>query len=351
MTKDINEWVKQRLGAGENSSELKERLSTYGHDPTIVDQIISSSPQSPENKREDVKKIKPNKFLIIGLIIIIITCISAFYFTNGISRGDILDLSRCNKIKISGLKNECYKSLAISRGDLSICDKIGNQDTVDWCYRDIATNKSDVAICDKIKSNSLKNHCYTDISVSRDDISICDKIITDNDKHYLQDDKYYCRALVKMDISICENMQYKSRCYEDIAIRKGDTSICNKILYSEFKDRCYGNVARVRGDSSICDKIPTQSIKDECYDNVAMVTKDSSICDKIQAQHLKDRCYKEINKSEINNIEQGLSNCDEFHPDLRDECYNYVAIVTGEPSICDKIQNKTVKDECREVTN
>ncbi|RLG12859.1 MAG: hypothetical protein DRN71_05685 [Candidatus Nanohalarchaeota archaeon] len=85
MAENINEWINQRLGARENPTELKERLSAYGYNPIIVDQITSPTPPiSPENK-ENVKKFKINKFVIVGVIILIIIGIFSLNFINSIS--------------------------------------------------------------------------------------------------------------------------------------------------------------------------------------------------------------------------------------------------------------------------
>ncbi len=84
MTEDINEWVKQRLNAGENPNVLKERLSEYGYDPIILDKITSPAPlTSPENK-DSVKKFKQNKFVIVGVITLIIIGIFSLNFINSI---------------------------------------------------------------------------------------------------------------------------------------------------------------------------------------------------------------------------------------------------------------------------
>jgi len=81
MPEDINEWAKQRLNEGENPAKLKERLSAYGYDPSIVDNISSpKSNASTENKNGDAKKFKLNNLAIVGIIIIIIIGFFAFNF-------------------------------------------------------------------------------------------------------------------------------------------------------------------------------------------------------------------------------------------------------------------------------
>ena len=86
MPEDIHEWVRQRLNDGEDPGALKERLSAYGHDSSIVDNVRFPAPTtSPEVKKEEVKKSKVNKFVIVGLIILIIIGMFALSFVNSIS--------------------------------------------------------------------------------------------------------------------------------------------------------------------------------------------------------------------------------------------------------------------------
>jgi len=68
-----------------------------------------------------------------------------------------------------------------------------------------------------------------------------------------------------------------------------------------LRKMCY---AVVKQDPSICDQtggnggvLPPFDVKDLCYEKVAVVKRDSSLCDKIQNQNHKDWCYRDVDEA------------------------------------------------------
>ncbi|WAC04727.1 MAG: hypothetical protein OS112_09745 [Methanoregula sp.] len=95
-------------------------------------------------------------------------------------------------------------------------------------------------------------------------------------------------------------------CYQDAAIRKGDTELCNKIESAPPRTKCIMLIAEKNGDKSICAQMENhpgsgEYSRIECLQRVAVKTGDSSICDEIGTDSVsymfsgmisKETCYE-----------------------------------------------------------
>lgn len=71
-----------------------------------------------------------------------------------------------------------------------------------------------------------------------------------------------------------EAKDFQYSCYADVAGRKGDTTICERIPSEPFnlifeKVSCYANVALKREDLAVCDLLAEVETKDWCLRNVS----------------------------------------------------------------------------------
>lgn len=175
--------------------------------------------------------------------------------------------------------------------------------------------KKVLAQCDEVPTQQ-KNYCYNQLALRENNISICDKMPNQDDK----DSCYWNFARGKEDLLICDkikNLDFLDNCYRDIATAKEDLSICEKITDQEKKNNCYRNIAKAKQDPLVCDNIATQSVKNSCYSDIAISRQDLSICDKIQDSLDRDYCYLVIAKAK------------------------------KDRKICDQIEYKMYRDDCR----
>ncbi|MFC2153969.1 hypothetical protein ACFLRC_00615 [Candidatus Altiarchaeota archaeon] len=152
-----------------------------------------------------------------------------------------------------------------------------------------AKEKQDPSICGKIGDHIQQEMCYTDVALALNDSSICENIHEDS-KHV---------------------------CYQDFASRY-DPSICDEKLSStQSKDSCYSYVAGARQEPLFCEKITQQSIKDSCYLSTPDYhNPDPAVCGKMMDETWRDKCYKSTAKK------------------------------LADPSLCEKIQNDSLKEIC-----
>ena len=114
---------------------------------------------------------------------------------------------------------------------------------------------------EKCELERFPSHCLSSLAVDTKNSSICDRI-TDR-------------------VS-------RSRCYKDVAIAKGDQTLCDSS--NSFKLECYNAVARVKKDVDVCDEYPNAI----CYRDMAILLNDTRICDKIQDSRSKEECIESI---------------------------------------------------------
>jgi hypothetical protein len=128
-------------------------------------------------------------------------------------------------------KDAYYKNDAVKKSDYTICSKIKNELKIAQCIGEIASNIKDASIC----TNSPKAYtmvCFDMLAERNGDISVCQKVTPETEEY---------------------------NCYFAFADIIRSTSTCDA-LAGEKKDYCLKSIAVVKGDVSICDSLPASSI-------------------------------------------------------------------------------------------
>ncbi len=231
--------------------------------------------------------------------------------------------------------------------------------------------KSDpILLCEKISQAEKR---YTCLALVKENKEICSEIngIESLDQcHFLIDETRGINSP-----PICERMEsmsQKEKCYEKLAIKLGDPSLCEKakaIREEETdmeypSDPCLLQVALAKKDISVCEKIEDQYYKNAmCYVRIAEETQDLSVCEKIEKNgyigrnaptgfetaDLIDMCYQGVKNSIAKNkakIEKDISFCKELKSFFREDCYYEVALAKNDASICREITTECKQAEC-----
>jgi hypothetical protein len=89
-------------------------------------------------------------------------------------------------------KNNCYSNYAREKDDITACDKITETYIKDSCYSQYASKAGDSTVCEKIKTLNSKDSCYSNIASSQCDTSLCNKIANNNTKEQCLTNLQYC---------------------------------------------------------------------------------------------------------------------------------------------------------------
>ena len=108
-----------------------------------------------------------------------------------------------------------------------------------------------------------------------------------------RDDCYYDIAVDKGDFSLCEEIENNLLRTVCLAAKKKETKICDLIDDSETKDKCYYGVAITKNDEKICGYIDLQILKDTCYLKISKSKKKKKICDNIRFPTIKNICLSD----------------------------------------------------------
>lgn len=205
------------------------------------------------------------------------------------------DISLCEKATDSSVKGDCYNYFAGIRDDPALCEKISDKSDRYSCYLDFAKKAEKVSTCEEEPISQLaKDVCIRIYAVKIKDHLLCEKINNREEKEWC----YKNVAVATENSSLCEKIYfskfYKDKCYWDIAKKKSDYLLCEKVS-AEWRNSCYRDVAVQTNNVLLCDKITEKDTRENaCYFYIALNTKDKILCDRITDERRRNSCYKGI---------------------------------------------------------
>ena len=270
-------------------------------------------------------------------------------------------LATCNKIINESYKKQCYSKLgnysifcqglvnysytfciAMASNNPKECNAIENLTLVDQCYFDFAKNKTSYQSCVWIKSLGVKDSCYEFVALKTKNQSLCEMI-------NFSYSKQLCSARIIGTESYCENLtDYLQRdaCFKTFAVENLNEIKCDIIKTDLYRDMCLQEIATAKGDAAICSRITCYACikdKDDCYKGVAASTKLVAPCDLVSEPLTRDLCRLETAKLSMN-----ASQCSTIENNYRrDSCYSIVInYYSYDPTTCEGIVPQEWMDEC-----
>jgi len=180
------------------------------------------------------------------------------------------DIELCREVE-----GNCYGSIAALTKDPTICENIKESGRADTCFAMVAGFNRDVSFCQNIKDEKAKTRCeYT----AKGDSSLCKEL-------EIKADSIRCwgaMAILEKNPSFCEETGFqKSWCYQSVAIKTNDGSICQEILDSDVPQPEYDYLmcmALVKEDISFCEELSTKGyVEEECLFSLARQISKSNI--------------------------------------------------------------------------
>ncbi len=136
----------------------------------------------------------------------------------------------------------------------------------------------------------------------------------------------------------------RDECFYELAIKREDVSLCNKILSTDEYDTynrggCGATIAFLKGNATECEGLTTFASRD-CYAEYAELTEDYTACLFISSRNARDDCLYQFIGYYI--VPESWDICEEFDDeDYMYECYYEAAKETLDVSYCDKIQGES----------
>jgi hypothetical protein len=191
----------------------------------------------------------------------------------------------------------------------SICEQESNNDKKNECFLIVAISTSKSDFCNKISNKNIKDECYSEIS-GEEGNNECDKI---NSKIGRDDCYLQLTSQGQIEEDFCEEIVdpiKAGRCYEYISdASDGFVDICYKINNLDMKNKC---LAKNTQNDIFCEKISDKFLSFECYNDLVIITGDSSLCEKVNNEHEPELEGKADNLRELcydyeNNSNKGWS--------------------------------------------
>lgn len=134
-------------------------------------------------------------------------------------------------------------------------------------------------------------------------------------------------------------------CYLFAAVGREDPSICKRLTAFPYSneslcmDSYYSILAKEKGDISLCERVQEGTRHRDCIKKFVEVTGDLSLCEKIREKKDRDTCYRDYATT--------LEGCYKASGYSRDFCIERLAFQYYNPSWCEKIEDKIIKNRCK----
>ena len=199
-------------------------------------------------------------------------------------------------------KAACHSAAERHDYALDYCGPVADANQLP-CLRELNKFVVERALCDRFPAaeTEAKNGCIIQAAAERGSVEACNEL---KEKPL----NYACLkavAINNLDERICETMELSGGgvtvrfdCLEEVAVAKGEASICMGIRFREQLGRCVGKIAGTKKDSSLCREIRNDPLsekdpflgRDSCYLQVVQAVKDKEICKEVQAEALGEKC-------------------------------------------------------------
>jgi hypothetical protein len=174
------------------------------------------------------------------------------------------------------------------------CEGKKTQEEKDWCFNSLAKSNNNWEFCEKISSTTnyetenyfLRDFCYESVAYSTKNIEICKKISSDTS------DSFDCEDTVNLKIAqdtkdsskcnLIKDTYWKERCVIEIGKETLDLSLCAE--ENSYNFNCVVNIGQDTKDIQVCEIFSGNADYHvaSCYESLAWRLCDPSICNKIE---------------------------------------------------------------------
>jgi len=201
------------------------------------------------------------------------------------------------------------------------CAALSGQSNIDDCYYQQAISNANLSVCDNIQLDPLKESCISEVAVALNDLSLCETL-----NETTQGTCIAKIALERGNETLCftiNSTYWWDICFYDLGVLKQDPEICDEMdLLSDRRDECFVTVSNLKHDESVCRMVGNSAKQYRCYITQAVEKGEPSICDKID-----DKIWREGN------------------------CIKKVAEEADNSSICQIITIDKIKQDCLDKFN
>ena len=257
---------------------------------------------------------------------------------------------------------------AVGLADDKDCKKLRDDDKIDQCRLNQAVELQKPAWCDDIISGSVRARCFGSLgrALHRDDL--CAKA---EDQGVVAD----CLtdlALLRRDVKACgliRDVYKEARCVTKVADRLRAFELCGKIKVRQQRADCQRELAKSTKNPGVCAQLDLWRERDACYamlvDDLGL---DLSLCERIESGELRKVCYHRAAPRDVRVCERvggpesraraacyeqsmrrlrSPADCDAIRDAYQaDKCLNYMAQETRTVSLCERVKDWVLRDEC-----
>jgi hypothetical protein len=240
--------------------------------------------------------------------------------------------------------------LMLAVGGVVISSLNSHANTVDEMNDYIANNETDESKCSMASSlpgrrtNSYSNKCYKRIAIEKKDCTICEGIQSDSRGYSEKPNCYRDCAKATKNVEWCVKSSNEGRtgsCWISVMIEIENVSFCQELKQEGHygADNCFEGIAKKLENASLCDEISRNSSRDYCYEQIAIDTLNVESCREIKDLNMGDRCFSGIAERTNNSLL-----CEEINE--QDDKFSCKARIGGMWELCSNIADSQKKKHC-----
>jgi len=268
----------------------------------------------------------------------------------------------CDKIQNSYKKAKCEIREDPSKDKLDLCNKIKSGNRI-YCVNYLAGKLLDPSICKHVDSPRHKQSpwnqklCEDQVAVlveaKEDPSDQCNRLDNYNErgkcytKQALDEDRPTLCSRIGHSTLMRDCFKESIKNYAQKAFKENNHNACDDEQVGRGRPKCIIELSVLLKSDIYCKKIETvgpfgrKDYMDKCYEKIAKLLMDKSVCQKIQRIDWKAECLVDT--------AQTVSDCEDIKRERdRDWCYHQVAFMEKSIAICNKVEDGVIRDECYE---
>jgi len=333
---------------------------------------LKETKYTPRKKREKLRlRFAAYLVFVIAVLIVAYVFLVKPIVENGLGERPVLpNISSPDEIPPE-CDEDCIIEMALNESDEELCEYILDDEKRQLCYEELSLYSLEA--CMEVEDYSVLKVCSIEHAKKMDSVEPCSFLNETDEKecilevdpcYYMEEsERRLCRAMAKENYSYCEG---DVDCIFEYAEKTGTWDVCNELekLYMQ-----YACVSMAKG-SEVCTEIPAGSTKELCLLEYAKRSNQSGVCEYIKETDVNSYdcflyfaiktgkwkfCNSLIldyrwscltNYSLVTGDIEGCKGIEKQAPISRKNCFSQYAIEYHNPSICEYIDDATVKYRC-----
>lgn len=258
----------------------------------------------------------------------------------------IVTISPCNRISAQPERDACVAEVALRLKEAGLCAQVAARDRRFACALSVASATRNASACLQLGEEAGRCVLFLVPNIGGEGCALISG-----------PEREMCEGLAASlrGAEACVALAGRARevCARQVAQNTGNTSVC-ELLAGAAREGCSAGARRAIGINiswSSCADAP-QAARDGCYYQQGVARGDPALCMRISNADMREGCLVVQDDGALSAAALNQSNPSALYckyiraPEMRDACYEWVAIYLLDQGPCAFVSHKDIKDAC-----